>query len=131
MQTTDPRLAEALDLIAGRADVSTLWLYGSRARGDSGPHSDFDLAVTFQQRAVSPIDAVARVEQLRGELQQVMGTETSLVDLDRAPVPLAASITAQGLLLLDRTPLQTGWLCQRIWSRWDDWCFHRSGRGVA
>lgn len=131
MQPTDPQLAKAIALASNWASVSTLWLYGSRARGDHGQASDYDFAVTFEQPAASPMDAVARIEDLRSSLAQTLQAEVSLVDLNRAPTPLAASITGEGRLLLDLAPLQTGWLCQRIWSKWDDWLFHRGARESA
>lgn len=125
MCTQDPRLSLAAELVSRNADLSSLWLYGSRARGDHAQTSDYDFAVTFAQWAASPLAAVTRVEALRSALAEALDAEVSVVELDRAPTPLAASIASEGRLLLDRAPVETGWLCQRIWSKWDDWCFHR------
>jgi predicted nucleotidyltransferase len=131
MKESDAAMTRAIELVSERADVTTLWLYGSRARGEHARSSDYDLAVTFARRMPSPIEAVTRIEALRSSLQQLFKEPVSLVELDRAPTPLAASIAAEGLLLIDRTPVETGWLCQRIWSKWDDWCFRRRAEEAA
>ncbi|HDN9023786.1 TPA: nucleotidyltransferase domain-containing protein [Aeromonas veronii] len=34
-------------LAASPPEVAVLWLYGSHAKGNAGPHSDWDLAVAF------------------------------------------------------------------------------------
>jgi predicted nucleotidyltransferase len=125
MPLTDPRITQAVDLACGWDGLASLWLYGSRARGDHREHSDYDLAVSFTDRAALPLEAVSRIVELRSALQQRLQSEVSLVDLDRAPIPLAATIVSEGRLLLDRAPVQTGWACQRIWSKWEDWMFHR------
>ena len=131
MSRIDASTARAVDLVSRSVEISTLWLYGSRARGDHVPDSDYDLAVTFTQWMPSPIESVTRLEALRSSLQQVIDGEVSLVELDRVPIPLAASIVSEGLLLIDHTPVETGWLCQRIWSKWDDWCFQRRESNAA
>ena len=47
----DPILAEFLDRIGGiRSSVEQLVLFGSRARGDHRPDSDYDLLVVVRQR---------------------------------------------------------------------------------
>lgn len=125
MHSTDPRLSLAAELVSRNADIRSLWLYGSRARGEARQDSDYDFAVTFAQWAPSPLAAVTRVEALRSALATALDADVSVVELDRAPVPLAAAIASEGRLLLDRAPVETGWLCQRIWSKWDDWCYHR------
>jgi len=124
----DPRLSLATGLASRNADLSSLWLYGSRARGDQGTGSDYDFAVTFAHRAASPLAAVTRLGELRSALAEALDAEVSVVELDRVATPLAASIVSEGRLLLDRAPVETGWLCQRIWSKWDDWCFRRDAR---
>ena len=39
--------AQLAILAAAHPEVVVLWLYGSQAKGNAGPHSDWDLAVAF------------------------------------------------------------------------------------
>lgn len=56
----------ALDFLIGRmvfaAHPQAIWLFGSRARGDAGPDSDFDLMAVFPDD--DPVDVETRRSQL-------------------------------------------------------------------
>jgi predicted nucleotidyltransferase len=55
----DPILADFLDRIQGiRPGVERLVLFGSRARGDHRPDSDYDLLVVVGRRSADVIDAL-------------------------------------------------------------------------
>lgn len=72
------------------------YLFGSRARGDESPTSDFDVAVLLRDR----LDSVERWE-LQERLAAVVGTDVDLVDLSRSSTVLRMQVLAQGRLLLD------------------------------
>lgn len=126
MHPGETPLQQVIELASAHADVSALWLYGSRARGDNRADSDYDLAVTFRDHTGSRLAQASRIEALRSSFATVLDAEVSLVDLEVTSTPLAAQITEEGILLLDRTPVETGWLYQKIWSKWDDWQFNRT-----
>lgn len=116
-------LSQLKQLAEQNAEVSALWLYGSRARDDHSSDSDYDFAVSFYSRASTPIEAGLRPENLRVTWQEQLdrGIVLSIVDIDRIPTPLAVNVIDDGILLLDKTPKETAWLYQKIWSKWEDW----------
>jgi len=59
--------------------------------------------------------------------RDVSGGDVSVVDIEHVPPPLAVSIIDEGVLLLDKTPKETAWLYQKIWSKWDDWQYQKAG----
>jgi len=98
----------ALQMLAARlaaldAGIDSLWLFGSRARGDSGPDSDLDLAVRVRGRRDAELErrivgAFADVEwsrPLEGALRL-----SPLVRFSAEPrAALDASIGAEGVVL--------------------------------
>ncbi len=46
--TRDPVLAEMVDRLIATLHPQRIYLFGSRARGDSGPDSDYDLLVVVE-----------------------------------------------------------------------------------
>lgn len=71
-----------------------LYLFGSRARGEAGPRSDYDLAVW----ADPPLD-LATVARLREELEQVnILQHVDLVELSWAP-GLRETVEREGVVL--------------------------------
>ena len=87
-----------------RDDLAAVWLYGSRAREDHHPESDFDLAVAFTSWITDPLERRLRPELLAQEWQRELGLGEgmlSVVDLSIAPIPLGWSILSQGVLLAD------------------------------
>jgi predicted nucleotidyltransferase len=49
--TMDPRLAEVLRRLIEAYEPSRIYLFGSRARGDAGPDSDYDLLIVVPHSA--------------------------------------------------------------------------------
>jgi predicted nucleotidyltransferase len=45
-------------LVAGRAGVREVWLFGSLARGNATPRSDADLLIVLEQDARRPMDRI-------------------------------------------------------------------------
>jgi len=116
-----------IDLAERDPEISGLWLYGSRARGDQHLASDYDLAVSYYTCRVDRLGGRLRPALLAMAWRDVSGGEVSIVDIDNVPPPLAVSIIDEGLLLLDKTPKETAWLYQKIWSKWDDWQYQKAG----
>lgn len=119
-------LSQLKALAAADDTIATLWLYGSRAKGTERPDSDYDLAVKYYDYLADPLKRRLRPELLAMDWSQELMVELSVVDIDLAPPPLAASIVDYAVLLMDKTPMETGWLYQKIWSKWDDWQYHRA-----
>ncbi len=91
MAEAQERLAKALD----RDEVRLAILFGSRARGQAGPSSDWDVGLVLSR----PVDLL----RWMSELASLVGGEVDLVDLRQAPPLLAHRAVTEGQVLLDRT----------------------------
>ena len=58
--------AELLAAVVERFDPIEVILFGSRARGDAGPDSDWDLLVVVDDKAAAPARAACRSRVARG-----------------------------------------------------------------
>lgn len=82
-------------------NISALWLYGSRAKGNHRPDSDYDLAVLFNDWVEDPLDRRLRPELLAMDWAKALGREEemlSIVDIQNALIPLAMNIISGKLL---------------------------------
>ncbi|MBW2701630.1 MAG: nucleotidyltransferase domain-containing protein [Deltaproteobacteria bacterium] len=94
-----PFVADLLDRAIRELQVEKVWLFGSRARGDALPRSDFDLAfvVPPDRRDAWP-PFCAGVEEDARTLHQI-----DLLRWDSAPEEMRQRILAEGVLLYERT----------------------------
>ena len=123
-------LEAIVSLAREREDLAAIWLYGSRARGEHQPHSDYDLAVAFTTWIADPLERRLRPELLALEWQRALGLEEhmlSVVDLAIAPIPLGWSILSQGALLADFHREIRMRQESRILSRWEIDYLHPEG----
>jgi len=80
---------------AGKENIAIAYLFGSVARGRTGPLSDVDIAVLFR----SEEDQGGRYE-LAFQLRQLLGVESlHLVAFNRSPIELKYQIIKEGKLL--------------------------------
>lgn len=93
-------------LAAAQPEVAVLWLYGSQAKGNAGPHSDWDLAVAFDPvKLADRLEARLRPELLALDWQRALGLaegQLSVVDINQAPIPLAFAIVDANRVLFCR-----------------------------
>jgi predicted nucleotidyltransferase len=82
--------------------VAAVYLFGSTARGTSGPASDVDVAVLLQQTPSATFEQQSY--HLEGDLERALGRTVDLVVLNRAPVDLRSRVLRDGRLLVDRDP---------------------------
>ena len=98
--------AQLAALAAAHPEVVVLWLYGSHARGNAGPHSDWDLAVAFDPVKLSdPLENRLRPELLALDWLRALGLaegQLSVVDINQAPIPLAFAIVDANRVLFCR-----------------------------
>ncbi|SFX75920.1 type VII toxin-antitoxin system MntA family adenylyltransferase antitoxin [Marinospirillum alkaliphilum] len=110
------------ELAEQNPDILALWLYGSRARGDAGATSDYDLAVIFSSWEPDPLERRLRPEVLALDWQQSLGLpedQISIVDLACCPAPLGWSVLSEGELLVDKQPEVRMTIESRIHSIWE------------
>ena len=108
----DEIIEKIIELAAEDTAIDSLWLYGSRARGDHRSDSDYDLAIKYRARIADPVKS-----RLRPELQAmdwtVLGGEISVADIEQLAVPLAVNVVNEGQLLLDKAPFETASLYKK------------------
>jgi predicted nucleotidyltransferase len=89
-----PALQMFLDKVRGLRDqVTALYLFGSRARGDLRPDSDFDVLVILPERKQ------ARVDQFYDAVLDVNLETGLLISLAAIPTPFLANVAAEGARL--------------------------------
>lgn len=97
---------QLIDLARATPEVQVVWLYGSRAKGNAGPQSDWDLAVAFAPvKLADPLENRLRPELLALDWQRALGVAEgvlSVVDINLAPIPLAFAIIDANTLLFSR-----------------------------
>lgn len=90
------------------ARIALVWLYGSRAQGTHHHDSDFDLAVAFNDHALSALALRARPECLAMEWAEQLNLpieKLSIVDINRIPIALAFNVIEYGELIYNNNPL--------------------------
>ena len=126
-------LRTLIDLAAADEGIAVLWLYGSRAKGSAGPESDYDLAVAFTQPWTDPLERRLRPELLAQAWQEALSLPEamlSVVDINLAPVPLAATIVRTGRVLQVNDGLRLAREENRATSMWElDYVYHQQHFG--
>lgn len=98
-------LAEHLRRTSGsvfdRTPVLFAYLYGSHARGDSGPRSDIDLAVWLESTEEDTFDLSLRIPS---DLERVTGHGpiSALLILNEAPIAIGGRAVQEGTLIYSR-----------------------------
>jgi predicted nucleotidyltransferase len=81
--------------------VQAIYVFGSHARGDSGPESDLDVALLAPTR----LDPLARWE-LQERLAGLAHCSLDLVDLLAASAVMRVAVLADAVLLFDGAPYE-------------------------
>ena len=89
-------------------------LFGSAARGESGPDSDLDVGVLFEAGR-------AGAAALEVALARASERRLDLVGLDTAPPLLRFEIARDGRVLVERTPHAWADFRARAMTDWWDW----------
>src|ERR1051325_7084824 len=103
--TAISRLRHRILSIARKMPIETLYLFGSTARQDKGPLSDYDFAIHGHGN-LSSEDRFALKLEVIGLLSQALKTDAiDVVMLEDAPPLLAHRILKEGVVLYCRNPL--------------------------
>ena len=95
---TPDELAETLREHPAVSGLQLLILHGSRARGDGGPSSDWDLAYLAGAGPTDPIGLIAAVTSAVGT------DDVDVADLASGSALLRYRAARDGVALLERTP---------------------------
>jgi predicted nucleotidyltransferase len=103
-----------LQALESRPGVRLAVLFGSAARGQSGPGSDLDVGVLLEPGT----EGAAALEVA---LARATGRRLDLVELDAAPPLLRFEIARDGRVLLERAPHSWADFRARAMTDWWDW----------
>lgn len=101
-----PEQSKVLELVNSLAkantDIVAIWLYGSRAKGTSQEHSDFDFAVAFSNFELTEIAKYLRPNELAIDWCETLclnNEQLSIVDINQIPIYLAYNVVETGTLI--------------------------------
>jgi uncharacterized protein len=103
-----------LEVLESWPGVRLAVLFGSAARGESGPDSDLDVGVLFEPGRENTAG-------LEVALARATGRRLDLVGLDAAPPLLRFEIARDGRVLLERAPHAWADFRARAMTDWWDW----------
>ena len=95
--SADEILTGATNIIAKYLPDARIFLFGSRARGDAEPTSDFDFAIDAGSKI--PLDVIARIEDEIEELRTLKSVD--IVDLNRVNPAFKTIILKMGVIIYD------------------------------
>lgn len=76
-------------------NIKLAYLFGSRAKGNAAPESDYDIAVLFKNNPPDPL-ALRETTFLSLELNKFFSTKVDIVSLNAAPLLLKYEAVAYG-----------------------------------
>jgi uncharacterized protein len=86
-------------ILAQTSNVSLAYLFGSQVEENTGPMSDIDLAILFEDQE----DTLGARSRLAHELGKALGTNRiDVVSLGEAPGELAYAVISQGICIYER-----------------------------
>ena len=83
--------------MARRSNIDALYLFGSRARGDINPNSDYDFAFKAKEHA-----SLLDIAGLMVDLEELVGNNVDIVDMRVASEHFLKEIEKDGILLYER-----------------------------
>ncbi len=119
-------LKNIIQFIKNETEVEIAWLYGSRARNNANPDSDYDLAVAFKTYIEDPVERRLRPEILALKWRSKLNIPLSIIDINQVALPLAYTVIQDNTLLLSKNDYRRMTEEQRIMSKWEiDYCYHK------
>lgn len=99
-EPAEPGLERAVALLTERFRPSAIVLFGSRARAEEQPASDYDIGSLLATRTPDPFD----VSATEVDLEDVLGAPVDLVVLDHASPILAMEVLRSNRMLREDDP---------------------------
>ena len=83
----DPKLDRIVERLGEQEKIAAAWLYGSRARGDHRPDSDYDIAIALNNFDQPYAERRLAPELLSMDLSAELVHPVQVVDIKLAPSP--------------------------------------------
>ena len=119
----DKIIQRIIELAKHDSDICILWLYGSRAEGTATEHSDYDLAVAFNNFDLPPFDRLTRPHSLAAGWRSTLNLPErmlSVTDINQCPVPLAINVIEANSALVIKDDLRFSLELSRVWALWSE-----------
>jgi uncharacterized protein len=120
----EPDLEARLRDLAARwledRDISAVFLYGSRGRGDERPGSDVDLAVVLRGDLSGRERWRKRLDLLEQASARLGTDSVDLLILEEAPAPVAHRVIRDGRLIVDRDSHRRVEVVENVFRRYLD-----------
>jgi len=111
-----------IKLAEANQDIDVVWLYGSRATDNHKEHSDYDIAIAFNDFKLSSFDKYLRPNELAIEWCEETGLTSdklSVVDINQAPVYLAFNIVEHGVVIYQAATARAFTEQNRIYAQYE------------
>lgn len=82
-------------------DIDIVYLFGSVAKGKERGSSDVDIAVLFSE-GMPLLEKFGRKLEIAGELEEMLGTEADVIDLEEADIYFVRQVMLNKKLLIDK-----------------------------
>lgn len=108
IMSREPRLRRLVDLCKSDLEASEIWLFGSRARGDDRPGSDWDILAVIPDSAPQDCDSVQKVWKVKrasGLLADLLTVRAGEFDESLTTVNTISHAVAREGVRLDAVPL--------------------------
>lgn len=106
----DKIIRQVIELAQKDSNILILWLYGSRAKGQFTPLSDYDFAIACKNTTPEPtLETRLQPEILALQWIQALhlkDDQLSVVDINQAPIPLALEIIRPNCVLICKDPIR-------------------------
>ena len=122
--STQNNIAKLKALLSAEPAIAFAVLIGSQAAGNATEHSDWDIAIKWQQNQADYLDHLSSIETLRQKIATALNATADaidLIDIDSARLAMCALICDEGLVLTE--PYALTWLhfLQRTWRELEDY----------
>ena len=81
-------------ILAKKHNIETLYLFGSRARGDNKPNSDYDFAFVAKEHT-----SLLEICGLMNDLEEYVGKEVDILDMKAASEHFLKEVEKDGIIL--------------------------------
>ena len=118
-----------------QSNIIFVLLFGSRAKGNNQPESDWDFAIWFENTDDVMIRLVEKKEirQQLAHLLKINADKVDIVDLQTASLSLSSSIVEEGLVLKGNDVLALHRFYKRVWALEEDfyWRLENENRALS
>ena len=121
----DPKLDRIVKRLTEQENMAAAWFYGSRARGNHRPDSDYDIAIALNNFDQPYAARRIATELLSVDLSAELEHPVHMVGINPVPTTLAIGILDDGAPLLIQDELRYCREINRIHGLWADHLWHQ------